>query len=678
MSKKNKLMVKPFKVAILFATAFIFSKCVPPTGDVSTDIHVGYSDPKIREILEFQDKGNIDSLLAYLKNPNPGLRYAAIKGLSSIKDVNDLNPITELLDDPIEEIRAMAAYALGQIGSDKAETALIAAFKVQDTISVNNEVNKNILEALGRCGSGVTLKNIASVSTYRTSDNHLILGQMRALYRFGQRNMFDDAARDVAVKYATSDLYAKETQLLAANYLSRFKELDLEKSLPMITDKMVTATNPFIRMCMVNAAGRTPSFDLTQRLMSAYDSEKDYRVKANIIRALGNGDIDTIRTQLFKIIQDPSNIHLATLAAEVLGKKGIKERLFDYKAVITPDLDWRVKVKMYQSIMKITPIFFTKYKAELANEIVNAYNSSSNSYERAGYITALGQDPYQYITLGGLKAKAASPIEKTALAEALGGIMTHPEFFKAYGSKYGEVKQYIINYLIQGSKEGDPGVVAVAGSILKNPEIAAKEYIGADTSWFEVIRSKLKLPRDIEAYNEILEARQVIAGQPFNKYKNSYNHPINVNTLIENGDTVKVVMKTTKGNIIMQLISRKAPGSVANFIELCKKDFYDNKVFHRVVPNFVIQAGCPRGDGYGAEDYTIRSEFIDTYYDNEGYVGMASAGWHTEGTQFFITHSPAPHLDGNYTIFGKVIEGMDVVHNILVGDKILDAIILKQ
>ena len=93
------------------------------------------------------------------------------------------------------------------------------------------------------------------------------------------------------------------------------------------------------------------------------------------------------------------------------------------------------------------------------------------------------------------------------------------------------------------------------------------------------------------------------------------------------------------------------------------------KVFHRVVPNFVIQGGCPRGDGWGNSDYTIRSEFADLRYQ-EGFVGMASAGKDTEGCQWFITHSPTPHLDGSYSIFAKVIEGMEVVHQIQVGDEI--------
>ena len=128
-------------------------------------------------------------------------------------------------------------------------------------------------------------------------------------------------------------------------------------------------------------------------------------------------------------------------------------------------------------------------------------------------------------------------------------------------------------------------------------------------------------------------------------------------------------IKTEKGSIILKLFPDAAPGSVTNFVALAKSGFYDGKTFHRVIPSFVAQGGCPRGDGYGSLDYTIRSELTPLNYDDEGYVGMASAGNHTEGTQWFITFAPAPHLDGRYTIFAKVVDGMNVVHQLTVGEK---------
>ena len=132
----------------------------------------------------------------------------------------------------------------------------------------------------------------------------------------------------------------------------------------------------------------------------------------------------------------------------------------------------------------------------------------------------------------------------------------------------------------------------------------------------------------------------------------------------------KVIVKTSKGDFEMQLYPVEAPTSVSNFIQLINKGFYNNKTFHRVVPNFVAQGGCPRGDGWGSTNQMIRSELSPLKYDDAGWVGMASSGKDTETCQFFVTHSPTPHLDGSYTIFAKVTDGMDVVIKLSVGDKI--------
>ena len=115
---------------------------------------------------------------------------------------------------------------------------------------------------------------------------------------------------------------------------------------------------------------------------------------------------------------------------------------------------------------------------------------------------------------------------------------------------------------------------------------------------------------------------------------------------------------------------REAPGSVCNFVKLAGADFFNGKFFHRVVPGFVVQGGCPRGDGYGAQDFTIRTETpTNTGFDDAGWVGMASAGKDTEGTQWFITTAAAPHLDSRYTIFARITKGFEVLQKLEVGDK---------
>ncbi|AMJ68016.1 hypothetical protein AXW84_04310 [Hymenobacter sp. PAMC 26628] len=132
----------------------------------------------------------------------------------------------------------------------------------------------------------------------------------------------------------------------------------------------------------------------------------------------------------------------------------------------------------------------------------------------------------------------------------------------------------------------------------------------------------------------------------------------------------RVKISTTQGDIVLELKVNDAPGSVANFVALVRRHFYDGLYFHRVVPDFVAQGGDPRGDGSGSTDYTLRSEFGDLRYQ-EGSVGLASAGKDTESCQWFITHTPTPHLDGRYTIFAQVVSGMTVVHHLEIGDKIV-------
>jgi cyclophilin family peptidyl-prolyl cis-trans isomerase len=132
----------------------------------------------------------------------------------------------------------------------------------------------------------------------------------------------------------------------------------------------------------------------------------------------------------------------------------------------------------------------------------------------------------------------------------------------------------------------------------------------------------------------------------------------------------KAIIKTTKGNIEIEFDSEVAPVSVANFCTLVKENFFNKIVFHRVVPGFVIQAGDPTSTGWGGPGYDIISEFSDKNF-NTGYVGMASAGKDTESSQFFIMQGSYPHLNRRYTLFGKVINGLEIVFSITENDKIL-------
>jgi len=130
-----------------------------------------------------------------------------------------------------------------------------------------------------------------------------------------------------------------------------------------------------------------------------------------------------------------------------------------------------------------------------------------------------------------------------------------------------------------------------------------------------------------------------------------------------------VSMETNKGTIEIELYPAYAPKTVNNFVFLIREKFYDGVSFHRVISNFMIQGGDPTGTGRGGPGYKFEDEFKgNPLKHGTGYLSMANAGPNTNGSQFFVTHSPQPHLDGRHTVFGKVTNGMDVVNAIRQGD----------
>jgi len=137
----------------------------------------------------------------------------------------------------------------------------------------------------------------------------------------------------------------------------------------------------------------------------------------------------------------------------------------------------------------------------------------------------------------------------------------------------------------------------------------------------------------------------------------------------------RAIMETDKGTINLELFEQDAPNTVANFVELSEKGYYDGLNFHRVIPNFMIQGGCPKGTGTGGPGYQINCE-INPNKHQAGSLSMAHAGKNTGGSQFFICHSPQSHLDGVHTVFGKT-EDMAVVNAIRQGDKIVSVKIEK-
>ena len=153
------------------------------------------------------------------------------------------------------------------------------------------------------------------------------------------------------------------------------------------------------------------------------------------------------------------------------------------------------------------------------------------------------------------------------------------------------------------------------------------------------------------------------------------------------------VFETSQGNIVIRLLEKEAPKTVANFVGLAegtkeftdemsgkkqKKNYYDGLTFHRVIPEFMIQGGCPRGDGRGGPGYTFQDEFHPSLkHSKPGKLSMANAGPGTNGSQFFITHVATDWLNGKHTVFGQVRQGQEIVDAIQAGDELITATITE-
>ncbi len=150
------------------------------------------------------------------------------------------------------------------------------------------------------------------------------------------------------------------------------------------------------------------------------------------------------------------------------------------------------------------------------------------------------------------------------------------------------------------------------------------------------------------------------------------------NPMIVPNETLPTMsIETDKGTIELELYEDDAPNTVGNFISLIEQGFYDGLNFHRVIGDFMIQGGCPEGSGTGGPGYQFDDEISDRKHDDAGILSMANSGPRSNGSQFFITHSPTPHLDGKHTVFGKVTNGIDVVNAVEQGD-LINKMVIQQ
>lgn len=646
-------------------------QCIPAPEVDPGEINIDFKDENIRHVIVLADKQVKDSLLVFLKSESPTIRYYALKGIAAMKDSTLLDQVAVLLDDPIEQNQQLAAYTIGLMGSRAGEKYLLQAFSNTDTVSARRSTNEWILDALGRCGTKDVLHNLVNVTTYISQDTSLVNGRSKAIYRFALRKMEDPKSKALMLEVATDYNFPQVARLYAAAYLARSKNVKFNADESHRMLKVFAKASDEEKIFFAKALKRTIDSTSLILLKNKYSIESNPSVKSVILQSLEQLSYDTGKELFFEALMD-KNPQLIEVASDWINKKGQRKDAFEYyRMARDTSFGSRAKIALLSAGLKYIYRLDTTGLRAINRQLRTAYGQSKNPYEQAQILHGLAEFPWDFRFIREESKKSEQKVVQVAGLEALDELLRSKNYLKSIGSYRKGLKRELLRFFVVGVESGDVGKRAAAAIALRNPDPEFHAMV-LDTAIINRLqRAILGEPLDIESHNEILKTIAELKGIPYVPIKPFYNHPIDWFQLEGVQEEIKVEMATTKGVIKLALFPKNSPGTVSNFLKEAKRKYYNNKTFHRVVPGFVIQGGCPRGDGYGSLDYTIRSEFFPYNFDDTGYIGMASSGNHTEGVQFFITHTATPHLDGGYTIFGKVIEGMDVVNNIGVGDKIL-------
>ena len=598
-----------------------------------------FSDENFVKIADYQDRRQSDSLFQFFNHESPAYRRDAVLAFGSIQDTSAVVRIGALLNDEDAEVRKAAAFALGQIGGEKAFNFLYNT--PEDTLAQDE-----ILEASGKA-AGLASSLPVDISSW-------------GLYRLALRGLADSTAIIKAIEFLNSN-FNENVRLGAAHFFARGPQ-DISGAESILIKTAQEDPSPYVRMAATFGLRKIKSPTALHAILKILDKDFDYRVRVNAVRALQPFSVEETKQSLFKAVQDP-NVQVAIAASEVIKALATKNEYKELVSLARSATNWRVQGNLYGAVLA------TSNNKEIAEEVFKLYDTVENPYAKAALLTALGQSTLAYSFISEQLSNASIPVIKSSAAGALVSINQHKEFDS-------ELQKRFVDVYKKALASGDAAVMGTIASALADSTLGYKKIIKDFTFLYEA-KNKLSLPKDNEALQPLEAAIAHFEGKKISaEVKNEFNHPIDWNLVKTIPKDQKVYIKTVKGDIVIQLLVEEAPGSVANFVQLVNTQYFNAKNFHRVVPNFVIQGGCNRGDGWGSEDYSIRSEFSMRGY-TEGSVGMASAGKDTEGTQWFITHSPTPHLDGRYTIFAIVTEGMNVVHSMEVGDGIISVALVK-
>jgi len=670
----------------------------------------------LREILELQDSRSTGDgkLVGFLAHRDPQIRFRALIALANLQDTATLAAIVPLLNDKSSRVRQGAAFAIGQIGAAPVESRLAERL----TVEKDPGVLQRILEALGKSGDERSLDLLLS---YRaparapavTAEKALSFARLAlrgikqprgfrwcferlgekdpgvrwkalyALWRMCPSTTADDLAErnSGTLRELTRDK-SSDVRIQLAILLGRIRSAAAGKLLRDFADREFRSGSWRVQVELVKSliaqADRNPVF--LEKVLLAFSARNDnVRVAAcsgiaGMVpsRFAASPAAVKLKDQIRKLVESKSKSEMSRGEALVAYAR-IAPHEFRYESWLRrKDLSDRFKSKILEAMSLIASPAHLQTMVELLND--QSVRISTAAWE---FIPRLLQ-----------------PLSLDAIQDSGGSVENIPD------QLYRQAKKALLRE--------DIAVTTLVAGALKDSSVNAllqtNDRAGQIVEDLMLAYTQLSSPGDVEAMQAVLQTLGDIGdercvpvleralGDPDRTVGleavtalrkitgNDYSDSLQVTrhtpgrhdweTFDRLKDTPRATIMTSRGQITIRLLKNDAPFTVLNFVKLARKKFYDGLTFHRVVPNFVIQGGDPRGDGWGGPGYANRTE-VSTVNYQRGSIGMASAGKDTEGSQFFITHSPEPHLDGRYSIFAEVVKGMDIVDAIEVGDKIL-------
>lgn len=644
-------------ILLLLLPYFILVSCntgTEPQSEVTGAASVNkFSDETILKITKAQYHRDTKILLSFLNNENPDYRAEAAMAFASVQDSMVLVDLSKLLNDHEMKVRIAAAFAIAQnYRADGAEMLYVQLLKEE-----NDLVKKVFLESIGKCGNEKMMQQIISFHPDFEHED-VLSGKALAMARFSIRGMANEQLIKEVFNILSSEKIPAIVKYYASIALSRNSEPINNEQLKILTELYGQTTLIDTKLNLVLGADKNLSDSSLLFLTSVFENARDYRLRINALRSLSVFDYEKVRDIYFKALTD-ENVNVAIRASEYFISGGVIDDATIYLQKARQVNNWRVKANMYLAANRYAN---KPAKQKISKIIIEKYQSATNNYEKAWLLNALGANVEQWQFIEKEVFSTDVPIIRSVGMDALATV------YDMINAKDKGIQQQFGSVFKKAILSGDVALISVASGILRNPDFGFKQVIN-DYQFLNTAAKKLQLPKELEAYLELQKTLVYFQDSGKVEFPEIKYKKINWQELKNIDPAQKVLIKTSKGDILIELNVEDNPATVATFIELIKSGFYKDLHIHRVVPNFVIQDGCPRGDGWGSPDFSIRSEFYNSYYET-GSLGMASAGKDTESSQWFITHSPTPHLDGRYTKFGKVVDGMDVVHKIEVGDEV--------